>query len=133
MKQPDQPWHLFIPSADKQLVRLRDGLIESIKELQVIYYRPHKWTPAFRIELSSSIASNNARIATLLQGVKYQTATPGIFEPYPLFMADRMVKHLGMAIPAFRQTATRCMAEMYQGDLGEIFFSMHGYRTESGW
>jgi len=53
-------------------------------------------------------------------------------EPYPLYIADQMVKHLGRAIPAFRQTATRRMTELHQGDIGEIFFNIHGHRTETG-
>jgi len=132
LDQPLQPWHLRLPSDDKELKRLKDEMLSDIKRLYVIYYRPQNWTPALRIEIASSIATNNSRISVLLQGLKYQCGTPGVLEPYPLYMADRMVKHLGSAIPAFRQTATRRMAELRQGDIGEIFFSMHGYRTESG-
>ena len=126
VEQPQQPWHLRLPYNDKNLERLRDEVLSDIKRLYILYYRPHSWMPALRIEMASSIATNNSRIAVLLQGLKYQCGTPGIFEPYPLYMADRMVKHLGSAIPAFRQTATRQMAELHQGDIGEIFFSMHG-------
>lgn len=132
LEEPQQPWHLRLPFKDKELERLKDEVISAINRLYVMYYRPHNWTPVFRIEMASSIATNNSRIAVLLQGLKYQSGTPGIFEPYPLYIADRMVKHLGRAIPAFRQTATRRMTELHQGDIGEIFFSMHGYRTESG-
>ncbi len=132
LEKPQQPWHLRIPSNEKELETLKDEVISAISRIYVIYYRPHNWTPVFRIEIASSIASNNSRIAVLLQGLKYQSGTPGIMEPYPLYIADRMVKHLGGAIPAFRQTATRRMTELHQGDIGEIFFSMHGYRTESG-
>ena len=132
LEEPQQPWHLKLPSNDKELERLKDEVISAINRLYVMYYRPHNWTPVFRIEMASSIAANNSRIAVLLQGLKYQSGTPGILEPYPLYIADRMVKHLGSAIPAFRQTATRRMTELHQGDIREIFFSMHGYRTESG-
>ncbi|MDD8020090.1 MAG: DNA double-strand break repair nuclease NurA [Acidobacteriota bacterium] len=132
LEEPQQPWHLRLPFKDKELEGLRDEVISAINRLYVMYYRPHNWTPVFRIEMASSIATNNSRIAVLLQGLKYQSGTPGILEPYPLYIADRMVKHLGSAIPAFRQTATRRMTELHQGDIGEIFFSMHGYRTESG-
>ncbi|MCM8827515.1 MAG: DNA double-strand break repair nuclease NurA [Candidatus Omnitrophica bacterium] len=133
LEEPLQPWHLRLPFKNKELERLKDEvIISAINRLYVMYYRPHNWTPVFRIEMASSIATNNSRIAVLLQGLKYQSGTPGILEPYPLYIADRMVKHLGSAIPAFRQTATRRMTELHQGDIGEIFFSMHGYRTESG-
>jgi hypothetical protein len=127
LKQPNQPWHLKLLSGDTN----RD-FDDIIKKLYVIYYRPQSWSPALRVEIAPSIATNNSRIAVLLQGLKHQCGTPGIMEPYPLYMADRMVKHLGSAIPAFRQTATRRMTELYQGDIGDIVFSMHGYRTESG-
>jgi hypothetical protein len=132
LDQPQQPWHLRLPHSNKELETLRDKMLSGINRLYVIHYKPHNWTPALRIEMASSIATNNSRIAILLQGLKYQCGSPGILEPYPLYIADRMVKHLGSAIPAFRQTATRRMAELHQGDIGEIFFSMHGYRTESG-
>lgn len=132
LENPQQPWHLRLPFKEKELEGLRDEVISAINRLYVMYYRPHNWTPVFRIEMASSIATNNSRIAVLLQGLKYQSGTPGILEPYPLYIADRMVKHLGSAIPAFRQTATRRMTELHRGDIGEIFFSMHGYRTESG-
>ncbi len=132
LETPQQPWHLRLPSNDEELERLKNQVISAINRLHVMYYRPHTWTPVFRIEMASSIAVNNSQIAVLLQGLKYQSGTPGILEPYPLYIADRMVKHLGSAIPAFRQTATRKMMELHQGDTGELFFSMHGYRTESG-
>ena len=124
---PSQPWHLKLPSGD-----INKAFDEILRRVHVMYYKPHKWTPALRIEIAPSVATNNARIAILLQGLKYQCGTPGILEPYPLYIADRMVKHLGKAIPAFRQTATKRMTELHKGDIGEIFFSMHGYRTESG-
>ena len=132
LEEPQQSWHLRLPYVNKELERLKDEVISAINRLYVMYYRPHNWTPVFRIEMASSIATNNFRIAVLLQGLKYQSGTPGIMEPYPLYIADRMVKHLGTAIPAFRQTATKRITELHQGDIGEIFFSMHGYRTESG-
>ncbi len=124
---PSQPWHLKTPSGE-----INKEFDKILKSIHVIYYKPHKWTPALRIEVGSSIAKNNARLAILLHGIKYQCGTPGIFEPYPLYMADKMVKHLGKALPAFRQNATKNMAERYKGDIGEVFFNMHGYRTETG-
>jgi len=124
---PSQPWHLKLPSGN-----INRDFDEILRRVHVIYYKPHKWTPALRIEIAPSVAANNARIALLLHGIKYQCGTPGILEPYPLYIADRMVKHLGKAIPAFRQTATKRMTELHEGDIGEIFFSMHGYRTETG-
>ena len=47
-------------------------------------------------------------------------------------MADRMVKSLSRAVPAFRQATTQGIAETYSGNLDEVFYAMHGYRTDSG-
>jgi len=128
----NQPWHLALPFEDRKLERLRDEVISAINRIHVMYYKPHKWTPAFRIEIASSIATNSSRIAILLQGLKYQSFTPEIMEPYPLYMADRMVKHFGRALPILRQIVTNRMVELHQDDMGDIFFYMHEYRTESG-
>ncbi|BAU23104.1 herA helicase [Caldimicrobium thiodismutans] len=132
LEKPLQPWHLKIPFNDKELEKLRDEIISAMNNIYVMYYRSHNWKPVFRIEMASFIANDISRIAILLQGLKYQTGTPGIIEPYPLYIADRMVKHLSKAVSASRQTTTRRMMELHNGDIGEILFGMHNYRTESG-
>ena len=68
----------------------------------------------------------------VLRGIKEQSAVASMLEPYPLYMADRMAKSLAGAIPAFRQVATQRISEDYDGDIGEVFFAMHGYRSEGG-
>ena len=113
---------------DKKLSQV----VSTINNLYVCYYKPHSYTPVIRIEVPQAIGSNNYQLAMLLNAINFQCGTPGIMEPYPLFMADRMVKSLSRAIPAFRQTATREMAEHYADDLSEIFFAMTSYRTENG-
>ena len=127
MSPPSQPWHLRLPNGGTCYEF--DSLL---RKVHIMYYKPHKWTSALRVEMASSVATNRARIAVLLQGIKHQCRAAGIFEPYPLYMADRMVKHLGRAVSVFRQAATKKMTALHTGDLSEIFFSMHGYRTESG-
>ena len=55
-----------------------------------------------------------------------------MLEPYPIYLADLTVKALARSIPAFRQVTTQRISENYEGDIGEVFFSMHGYRSETG-
>jgi hypothetical protein len=133
---PSSPWHLNLsplPSAVREAVQpISVQTVAALGGIYILYYRPHEWTPALRIEVPSAVAANRNRLAALLQAVKHQCATPSILEPYPLYMADRMAKHLGRALPAFRQVATQRMAERYDGDIGHVFFSMHGYRTDTG-
>lgn len=130
--QPNEDWHLKMPYRDAELENLFEVILKALSRLHIIYYRPHIYTPALRIEVPQSVASNKYQLSLLLKAINFQCGTAGIMEPYPLYMADRMVKNLSNAIPAFRQTATKRMAESFKDDLSEIFFSMHSYRTESG-
>ncbi len=135
-EQPNEEWHIgmnglknhYKPEFDKKL----EQIVNTVNNLHVCYYKPHPYTPALRIEVPQSISSNKYQLATLLNAINFQCGTPGIMEPYPLFMSDRMVKNLSRAIPAFRQTATRQIAERYEDDLSEIFFNMTSYRTDNG-
>ena len=55
-----------------------------------------------------------------------------MLEPYPIYMADRMVKAVARAVPAFRQITTQRISEQYKGSVDEVFFAMHSYRSETG-
>ncbi|CDM64709.1 DNA double-strand break repair nuclease NurA [Pyrinomonas methylaliphatogenes] len=136
LQQPSEPWHLNLaplePATKEAAGRIKEKVISSLNEIQVAYYRPYPWLPALRIEMSRAVAENKQRLAKLLHGVRHQCGAPAVMEPYPLYMADRMVKHLPKAIPTFRQVTSQHIAETYQGNIGEIFLGLHGYRTESG-
>jgi hypothetical protein len=98
----------------------------------MIYYRPSEYYPVLRIEISPSVATNNYRLAILFESIKLQCGTPGIIEPYPLYFADRMVKHLRKALPAIRRTATQDLTLNWKGSEGNVYFALHGYRTDWG-
>lgn len=98
----------------------------------VLYYKPRAYLPAFRLEVAESVARNDSRLGTLLKAIEFQCAAPGIFEPFPLYLADRMVKHLSSALPAFLQVVTNEMATKFQGNPGEIYLAMHSYRSDGG-
>ena len=129
-------WHLntrrLPPEQKARVADLAEEIIAELEKLRVIYYKPQDWLPALRLEVSEAIATNRHRMATLIQGIKHQTGTPSMLEPYPIYLADRTVKALSRALPAFRQVTTQRIAERYDGDIGEVFFAMHGYRSESG-
>ena len=82
--------------------------------------------------MSRTVAENRARLATVIQALRFQCSAPGMLEPYPLYLADRMVKHLGRAVPALRQVTSQRLAVTYGGDIGDVFPNLHGYRTEGG-
>ncbi len=136
LQQPDEPWHLNLDPLEavgrEAADRIVKQIISLLGEIRVVYYRPYPWLPALRIELSRTVAEDPKRLATALHGVRHQCGAPAVMEPYPLYMADRMVKHLPRTIPTLRQLITQHIAEAYPGDISEVFLGLHGYRTESG-
>ncbi len=136
LEQPGQPWHLSTGSLPEDLRKGADTyageIVDALENVHVLYYKPHAWLPALRVEVAANIAKNTHRLARVVQGLKHQSAAPGMLEPYPLYLADRTVKKLARAVPAFRQVTTQRLSEKYGGDISEVFFGMHGYRSESG-
>jgi hypothetical protein len=139
LQQPSQPWHLnlaplasHVGQKGQKAKDVTEEIVALLGEIQVVYYRPYPWLPALRVEMSRTVSKNQARLATVLHGVRHQCGAPAVMEPYPLYMADRMVKHLPKAIPTFRQVTSQHIAETYKGNINEVFLGLHGYRTESG-
>jgi len=103
----------------------------ALDSLQVIYYRPYGWTPALRIEVPASIAGSHTRLAMLLEGIRRQFFSPAVIEPYPLFIADRMVKSLGDGVAVVEQTISQhVVAELSNIETTLLF--LQNYRTEGG-
>ena len=129
-------WHLNtgnLPDESRKNVHeLAKEIVSALQSVKVFYYKPHNWLPALRVEVAASVASNTHRLATVVQGLKHQCATPSMLEPYPIYLADRTAKALARALPAFRQITTQRVAESHKGDIGGVFFALHGYRSESG-
>lgn len=109
-----------------------DQIISALKTVHVVYYRPHGFIPAIRLEVASSVAKNPHRLSMVLRGLKEQSVVASMLEPYPIYMADRMAKSLSRAMPAFRQVATQHVSVNYDGDISDVFFAMHSYRSEGG-
>jgi len=132
----DSDFHLNTPGASgtatDAMKAIADEIVSTLKTVHVVYYRPHGFIPAMRVEVGSAVATNPHRLAMVLRGLKEQSVVASMLEPYPLYMADRMAKSLAAAIPAFRQVATQRISVNYDGDIGEVFFAMHGYRSEGG-
>jgi hypothetical protein len=135
LKDPKSDWHINlspIKDGKEQTKKVVDEITKLLNGIKVIYYRPVQWWPALRLELAQAIADNPSRLSIVLKGIEHQCQATAIMEPFPLYMADRMVKHLARSIPVFRQIASQNLAENYDGDIGEVFMSLHGYRTETG-
>jgi len=128
----EEGWHIRLPYEDEELTILMQQVILGIKNLCVVYYKPHSWCPALRIEMPSAIARDEVKLNTVLSNVKNQCQIPTIMEPFPLYMADRIAKHMAPAIPAYKQIIMKQMNELDDHSEKDIFFLMHSYRTEGG-
>jgi len=129
-------WHLHTsslpPGLGPRATDIARAVVAALGSVHVFYYKPHPWLPALRVEVSSAVAANSPRLALVVQALKHQSATPSMLEPYPIYLADRTAKALSRAVPAFRQVATQRISEEYPGDIGEVFFAMHSYRSDIG-
>jgi hypothetical protein len=136
LQPPKRPWHINTSPVNPNERGLTDELVHNIgvklADIRAIYYRPNRHLPALRLEMSRSIAETPGRLAGVIYAIKHQCSSPAILEPFPLYMADRMVKKLSSSIPTFRQILTQSVSEEYRGNISNIFLNLHGYRTESG-
>lgn len=136
LEKPSSPWHLSVKGVEgepgRSVSEVAERIGAAVSGLWTCYYRPRSWLPAIRIEMAAAIAGNQQQLANVLRGVKDQCAAPGMMEPYPIYMADRMVKSISTALPAIRQVVTQRACESYDGDVGEVFFGLHSYRSEAG-
>jgi len=115
-----------LPVDDKSIV---NDIEKLLNDFYVVYYKPYENFPAMRLEMAKSVALNDSRLAILLEAVYLQSGAPGMMEPYPTYMADRMVKHLSTAMPAIIGFSIKEIAAKWKGEVADIYLAMHGYRT----
>jgi hypothetical protein len=74
----------------------RDLLDDLYKNsLGVVFYKPHPWTRAYRIEGHLGRLHDDAWLMPLLAAIKAQTAVAReVIEPWPQFMADYIAKKI---------------------------------------
>lgn len=109
----------------------QDQMNRSIENMRVIFYRPYGWAPAVRLEVTAPIAASQARLSMVLEGIKRQLFSPAVTEPYPLFLADRMVKSLGAGVAVIEQTVAQ-HAVGASADTEVTLLCLQNYRTEGG-
>lgn len=108
-----------------------EAMNQALYDVQAIYFRPFGWVPALRLEVPGSIANSPVRLSSALQGITSQFFSPAVVEPYPLFLADRMVKSLGAGVSVIEQTIAQRVTDSGQ-DIELTMLLMQNYRTEGG-
>ncbi len=120
------------PDVAREAVRESlNAAIERVRDdrLLVTYFKPHVWSPAFRLEIKPEVAATPALLAATLSALRTQVVSPEIREPYPQWVADRMAKSVGDALTALRTAVNFDLAD---GGLGDyVSLVAHSYRTEA--
>lgn len=124
----DKEYHLPAEHCPRER---QDQMNQSIENMRVIFYRPYGWAPAVRLELTAPIASSQAKLSMVLEGIKRQLFSPAVTEPYPLFLADRMVKSLGAGVAVIEQVVAQ-QAVGASTDVETTLLCLQNYRTEGG-
>jgi len=106
-------------------------IVNALNGLSVIYFRPYGWLPALRIELPSAITLSSSRLSIVLEGITRQFFSSAVIEPYPLFLADRMVKSLGSGVAVIEQAVAQHVAGS-SPDIENTLLFLQNYRTEGG-
>ena len=107
-----------------------ERVLRAVDRLRVVYVRSHPWLPALRLELHESVALDSSRLASVLQAVHDQSASGKLREPFPLCLADRMVRSLRRATRALRHAVREAAARGYPV-LDDVFLALECYRSES--
>ncbi|MFI7518953.1 DNA double-strand break repair nuclease NurA [Micromonospora globbae] len=124
-----QAYHLPDSFADKDTEQA--AMNRALADVRVIYFRPFGWVPALRLELPGAIANSPSRLSMALEGVEGQFFSPAVTEPYPLFVADRMVKSLGAGVNALEHTIAQHVVDG-DSDVQTSILCMQNYRTQGG-
>jgi hypothetical protein len=135
--EPSEGYHLLtstvIDGKKTELCKSSDvyDMNVALRELAVVYFRPYGWLPALRLELPGPVAKSMSKLSLVLEGVQRQLFSPAVMEPYPLFLADRMVKSLGAGVAVIEQAVTQHVVAN-STDIETTMLCLQNYRTQGG-
>mgnify|MGYP001086991975 CR=1 FL=1 len=89
------------------------------------YYRPHPWTPAFRIDMTAAASEDNNAQMKALKAVRDTTLTSGLREPFPLYLVDLFAKQVSVGAAPVVEMASYSSIE----DPDARLLLAMGYRT----
>lgn len=133
LKSPNSPWHINVSNLNASdsigLQTMANEACEKLNDVHIIYYRPKDQMPALRLETTASTAQNRHQLSALLSAVQNQCQSATTMEPFPLFIADRMVKNISPAMAAVIGLTTSHSGLNYSGPTSDIYHGLHSYRT----
>ena len=109
-----------VPIKDETFATLRDSIVLWLGMCKVIYFRPHEWTGAFRLELPGDIANSEEKLRAALGAVSCQCSTAGVTLPFPLYAAEKLTKQFIEAIPSLWRASIDDISNKHGGKISEI-------------
>ena len=106
-------------------------VVPEIGKVHFCYYKPSKILPVFRLETTAIIVEDEQRLTALLRGIHHQAKAPGMLEPYPLYLADKMARSMNSSVPFISSVIMRTILDnsQDQNDLGDAMTMLLHYRT----
>jgi hypothetical protein len=71
-----------------------------IEGIHSCYYKPHPWTPAFRIDIPLCVAQDYEIQARILRAIRDSTRASGMQEPLPQYLVDLFAKQISVGASA---------------------------------
>jgi len=104
----------------------REWIASAMNGVISCYYRPHPWTPAFRLDMTSSASGDGGAQLRALKAVWDTTNhATGLREPFPLYLADLFAKQVSVgAAPVVEMSALSAI-----GDADAKLLLAMGYRS----
>lgn len=96
------------------------------REIKFTYFKPDEFSPAFRIELKSSVGDD--QLDSLCTTIAQQITGPFVREPYPQYLADVMAKSVGLGLSALQSAVQLGLSERGRPEIAQML--IHSYRTE---
>jgi len=89
-----------------------EAFAAALDGVQSCYYRPHPWTPAFRLDMTASTADDDEATLRALRAVRDSTMSSGLREPFPLYLADLFAKQVSVgAAPVVEMASLSSIAD----------------------
>lgn len=115
-------------SGDDDLQAAFTDAIVPLREraINFTYFKPDIFSPAFRIEIKSSIS--DAALDSLCTTIARQITGPFVREPYPQYLADVMAKSVGLGLSALQSAVQLGLSQRGRPEIAQML--IHSYRTE---
>ena len=119
----------FMLGADRSRSGRNKHVIKKFLETRVSYYKPNGLLPAFRLELPEAVSKSRQLFGSVIQGIKHQAQAPGILEPWPLYLADRMARSMNASIPFVSNAISRFALDSDDGNFENLLTMLMHHRT----